>query len=251
LPLRGAVGALIFSAILVGSVFLLRYCGMPWFVWGGWAVVTALLVPVIVRDALAKFRPTNWVMRVDPDGLWINLRSWQKRAGAEAAAVARVNYDEIDHAHRHIDAWTTRSINGGSCHWKLESLELDLASDDTRDLERALAEERASGKGASPSVTVPAPGVIRIAWWGPGLNHDVTPALGRVLAEMGGRVTVTDATRTDRPDWSRLSEAEQNEQIEHLVRWGFDDGATELLMRRRGYSATEAHKFVTQLAARI
>jgi hypothetical protein len=261
--LRGAVGALILSAILVGAIFLGRHVGAPWFVWGGCAVVAGLFVPIVIRDALAKFRSTNWVLRVDPDGLWINLRSFQQRSAAEAATVVQVNYEEIDHAHWHIDTWTTPTSNsrslqtwttptstGRSVQWKLESLDLHLVSDDTRDLALALAEGHASSKDASPSVTVPAPGAIRIAWRGHGLGHDVVPALGQVLAEMSERVTVTDTTRTDRPDWRRLSEAELDEQIEHLVRWGDEGGAIVLLMRRRGYSSTEAHKFVAELATR-
>jgi hypothetical protein len=248
--LRGAVGALILSAILVGAIFLGRHVGVPWFVWGGCAVLAGLFVPIVIRDALSKFRSTNWVLRAHPHGLWINLRSFQKKSAAETARVVQVNYEEIDHAHRHIDTWTTPSIRSGSVQWKLESLDLHLVSDDTRDLALALAEERASGKGASPSVTVPAPGVIRIAWRGHGLGHDVVPAMDHVLAGMSQRVTVTDTTRTDRPDWRRLNEAELDEQIELLVRWGDQLGASELLMRRRGYSATEAHKFVTELATR-
>jgi hypothetical protein len=212
--------------------------------------VAVLFVPILIQDALAKFRSTNWVVRVDPDGLWINLLSFRKQPAVEAATVVKVPYEEIDRALRHIDTWTTPTPRGGTRHWKLESLDLHLVSDDTRDLALALSEERASGHGASPSVTIPAPGVLRIAWRGHGLNHDVVPALDQVLAEMSRRVTVTDTTRTDRPNWHRLSEAELDEQIELLVRWGDQQGACKLLERRRGYSATEADKFVTELATR-
>src|SRR4051812_3329063 len=135
--------------------------------WGAFAVLAVLVVPAAFRDVLARFRPTNWVLRVDAEGLWINLRSYRTRAADDAATVVRLSYDEIDQAHRHIDTWTTptEESSSASCHWKLEALELHLVSGDTRDLARALARERAVGKGASPSVAVPAPGVVRIAWW--------------------------------------------------------------------------------------
>jgi hypothetical protein len=251
--LRGASGALLLSAILVGAVFLLRHWGTPWFVWGGCAAVACLFVPIVIRDALAKFRSTNWVLRINSEGLWINLRTSQQWPMAKVASVVQVSYDEIDHAHRHIDTWTTpsASLESHSVDWKLESLDLHLVSDDTRNLALVLAEERTSGKELSPSVTLPAPGVIRIAWRGHGLNHDVVPTLDQVLSELRPRVTVTDTTRTERPNWRKLSEAELNEQVELLVRWGDQQGACELLMGRRGYSATEAHKFVTELATRI
>lgn len=249
--LKGAVGGLIFSAVLVGAIFFARHVGAPWFVWGGCAVVAGLFVPIVIRDALAKCRSTNWVLRTDTDGLWVNLLSFRNQPAAESATVVQVPYEEIDHAHRHIDTWTMPTSKGGSCHWKLESLDLHLVSGDTRDLALALAEERASGIGDSPSVTVPALGVIHIAWRAHGLGHDVVPALDQVLAEISQRVTVRETTQTDRPDWRRLSEAELDEQIELLVRWGQQFEAGELLMRRRGYSATEAHKLVTELATKI
>lgn len=247
--LRGAVGALIFSAVLVGVVFFARHWGAPWYFWGAGAVLAGLFVTVLIHAALAKFRATNWVLRAAPDGLWINLRSLQKPATVEAATVVWVSFDEIGHAHRHIDTWTMPYRNR-SLSWKLESLDLHLKSENTRDVALALTNERESGKGDSPSVRIPASGVIRIAWRGHGLDHDVVPALDQVLAAMSPRVTVTDTTRTERPNWRKLSEAELDEQIEHLVRWGDQMGAGELLMTRRGCSSTEAHKVVTEVAQR-
>jgi hypothetical protein len=44
--------------------------------------------------------------------------------------------------------------------------------------------------------------------------------------------------------------AELDEQIELLVRCGDQQSASELLMRRRNFSGTEAHQFVTELATR-
>lgn len=247
-PLRGAIGAVIFTAILTGGVFAAWYAGARWFLWGGGAVLVALFVPVAIRDVVAKFRPTNWVLWADFDGLWINLRSYARPA-AGAATVVRLKYEEIDHAHRHSDTWTGPSQNG-SVQWKLECLDLHLVGHDTRGLARALAEQRDSGQGAYPPVTLAGPGVIRVAWRGHGLGHDVAPALDKVLAEISPRVTVTDATRTDRPDWMNLNDAELDEQVEHLVRWSDQPAAVELLVRRRRCSRTDAYKLVTDLATK-
>src|SRR5437868_14972350 len=78
--LRGVLGALAFTAILIGAAFLTRHFGAPWFMWGAFAVLAVLVVPAAFRDVLARFRPTNWVLRVDAEGLWINLRSYRTRA---------------------------------------------------------------------------------------------------------------------------------------------------------------------------
>jgi hypothetical protein len=77
------------------------------------------------------------------------------------------------------------------------------------------------------------------------------PALDRVLAEMRPRVTVTDPTRTDRPVWSRMSDAELDELVEHLVRWGSTSEAVTLLTRRRGCSTNEANQHVSEVLARL
>jgi hypothetical protein len=57
--------------------------------------------------------------------------------------------------------------------------------------------------------------------------------------------------RTDRAAWHRLSEGELNELVAQLVRSGEDLEAAQLLKRRYGYSATEAHKVVEEQASRI
>jgi hypothetical protein len=204
-PLRGLVGSLVGCAVLIGTVFLLRHLGAPWFLWGGLAVLVALLVPLFLANALAKFRPTNWLMWISPDGLWINLRSYQNHRLPEAVTVLHLPYGEIACARRHLETWSTpaepSSLAGA--HWKQESLELSLVSGDTAEIAKALAEERGRRAGGirwmHQSVTVPSPGVVRIAWRGHGLNHDVVPGLGRVLDELRPYVKLADPTRTDRP----------------------------------------------------
>src|SRR5262245_21425880 len=208
--LRGLVGSLVFCAILIGLVFLLWQQEFPWFAWGWCAVLTALLVPWILADALAKFRSTNWLLRLGPDGLWINLRSYQNRHLPEAATVLHLPYEEIASARRHIDTWTTpaRPSATTGTYWKLESLELSLASGETREVAKALADERgrrASIKGMHQAVTVPSAGVVRIAWRGHG--NDVVPPPRRVLDELSQRVKVADPTRRDHRNWHELSEA--------------------------------------------
>jgi hypothetical protein len=253
-PVRGLVASLIFCAVLIGLVVLLWQQGFPWLVWGWCAVWVALLVPWILYDALAKFRSTNWLLWLGPDGLWINLRSYQNRHFPEAATVLHLAYEEIASAHRHLETWSTPSepsSNVGT-HWKQESLELSLVSGETREIAKALADERGRRggiKGMHQAVTVPAAGVVRIAWRGHG--NDVVPPLARVLDELSLHVKVDEPTRTDRAHWLKLSEAELDELIAQLVRSGDDLEASALLKRRRGCSATEARKYVEEQASRI
>ncbi len=127
-PLRGLVGSLIVCAFLIGTVFLWRRLG-TWFVWGSYAVLAALLAIWFIADALAKFRSTNWLLWLCPDGLWINLRSYQNPHLPEAATVLHLPYDEIACARRHVETWSTPGARGGLTvtQWKQESLELSLS----------------------------------------------------------------------------------------------------------------------------
>ena len=125
-------------------------------------------------------------------------------------------------------------------------------TDETGEIAQALVDERgrrAAIKGTHQAVTVPAAGVVRIAWRGHG--NDVVPPLTRVLDELGRRVQVDEPTRTDRAHWRELSEAELDELVAELVRSGDNLEAAQLLIRRRGCTATEAHKLVEEHARRI
>lgn len=253
-PLRGLIAALILCACLIGGAVLLWQQGFPSFVWVWCAAWAALIAPLTIADALAKFRSTNWLLRLGPDGLWINLRSYQNRHLPEAATVLHLPYKEIASARRHVETWSTPSepASDTGTHWKQESLELSLASGETREIAKALADERgrrAAIKGPNQAVTVPAAGVVRIAWRGPG--NDVVPPLTRVLNELSRRVKVGEPTRTDRAHWLKLSEPELDELVAQLVRSGDDLDAAKLLKRRRGCSATEAHKLVEAQSGRI
>lgn len=253
-PVRGLVGGLVGCAVLVASAFLVWYRGAHWIFWGTFAVVAALIVPLVLGSALAKFRSTNWLVRLGPDGQWINLRSYQNHFLPEAATVLHLPYAEIASARRHVETWTTPAepnSNAGT-HWKQESLELSLVSGDTREIARALADERGRRAGfryTHQAVTVPAAGVVRIGCRGH--NNDVVPPLSRVLEELGRHVQVDEPTRTDRGDWVKLGDTELDELVAELVRSGDDLAASGLLMRRRGYSATEAHKIVEEHGNRI
>jgi hypothetical protein len=267
--LRGVLVGLIVCAGFIGAVFLFRHVGAPAPVRIGGVILAALVVVLVLADMVARFRSVNWQVWIRPDGLWINLRSYQNRHLPDAATVLHLPYEEIACAHRHLETWTTpvwdRTVGVGVNQWKagtvggyrsteykVESLELSLASGDTQGITQALANERhrpAGLKSLQQAVSVPSPGAVRIAWRGNG--NDVVPGLGRVLDELGPYVKLGDPTRTDRPYWGRLSEAELDDLLAHLIRSGDRLAVIDLLMLRRGCSPTEAEKLVQELDARV
>lgn len=263
--LMGAVGTLVMSGILGGAPVLFWALEAPALVWGGCAAVTLVVVLLLVHDLLAKFRPTNWLMWIGPDALWINVRSYQNGRLAEAATVARLEYAEVAGALRYIESYSTPTgSRGTSVQWKEMSLELRLKHAETGELRAALSEERrrwapervyfgfirVASRASHHPVTLPADDVIRVAWRGGRGNHAV-PSLETALDELGRRVTLAGTSRRDRADWDELSDAELNEQILHLVRTGARISAIRLLVRRRGYTTTEAHRFVEALLERV
>jgi hypothetical protein len=253
-PVRGIVGSLIVCSFLIGFVLILWQRGVHWLFWGGCAALAALLVPWFIADALAKLRSANWLVRLGSDGLWINLRSYQNRGLPVADTVVHLPYEKIVSARRHLESWSTpkEPSSLSATHWKQESLDLTIVSGQTREIARALVEERqrrATIKGMHQAVTVPTEGVVRIAWRGHG--NDVVPSLTRVLDELRHRVKVDDPTRTDRGNWRDLSETELDELVAQLARSGDDLVAVQLLIRRHGYSHVEAQKCVDEQASRI
>ncbi len=253
-PLRGIVGGLVMCAFLIGFPILLWKLGVPRLAWGGCALLAALLVPWFLADALATLSPANWLMRLGPGGLWINLRSYQNRKLPEAATALHLDWREVAAARRHIGTWSTpmkpHSLAG--THWRQESLELILKSGETSEIAQALVDERqrrAAVRAMQQPVTVPEEGVVRIGWRGH--DNDVVPPLTRVLEELRQRVKVEEPTRTEYPDWNHLSEDELDELVAQLARSGDDLSAVQLLVRRRGWSHAAAHRYVGELASRI
>ena len=217
-------------------------------------MLAALLVPWFLTDALAKLRSANWLMRLGSDGLWINLRSYQNRGLPMADTIVHLPYEEIASARRHLESWSTpmEPSSLAATHWKQESLELTIVSGKTREIARALVDERqrrATIKGTHQAVTVPAEGVVRIAWRGH--DNDVVPSLTRVLDELSQWVKVDDPTHADRGNWRDLSESDLDELVAQLARSGDDLVAAQLLIRRYGYSHAEAHKYVDEKASTI
>jgi hypothetical protein len=192
--------------------------------------------------------------------VWINLRSYQDRGPADSQVV-HLDLREIERAGPFTETYTTPGESRRSVEWKVRSLELHLTHQQTAELAAALTANRnrppseqdygalrVSTRASHFAVSLPSPGVIRIAWRGQ--SNWVVPSLQKVLDELSRHVRLAEPAEAVHADWKDLNESEIDQRVLDLVRSGDRVDAAQLLMRRRGLSATEAHRLIEGLSER-
>jgi hypothetical protein len=255
------LGTTVLLAMLLGMpAFFLWHFRPPW--WGLLiaTIPAGFLVRWMVGHVLKSWRRTNWLVRVSPNGVWLNIRSYLNRGFPAACTIVHLPYVEIDTAREYACRRAEKSSDGTTV-WTERYLELQLNDRVPDELRTELAEERRrqvtkshlggmvtsrSRSGHSP-VTVVGENVIRVAWrsrfdW-------IVPSLKRTLRELRGRVRIGERAQADYSDLQNLPVEEIDKLTLQLVETGDKLGAVKLLTDRRGYSATEAHRFVEELIA--
>lgn len=249
--------------VLAGIPVMWWQLGAPWPVWGGCTLLALFIVPMLIRALLLRLRASNWLMWIRPDGLRINFRSYQDvSAPDEAAAVVHLEFSEIARVQRLSESYSTPVGHGHSSvrHRELALL-VHLVKADGSVLQEALAAERSrepeervllgfirvASKPSHFAVTMPSLNVIRIAWRGGHGNH-VVPALGEVLIHFERFAAIADQQRRDRVDWHEMDDDEIDQLIRHLVESGATIDASRLLVKAKGYTTTEAHNYISELA---
>jgi hypothetical protein len=259
--LKTTLGGLLMIGILIGAPVLWWYLNAPAFMWIGCAVAALLVVPPILGMVLATYRPSNWLMLVRPDGLWINLRSYANDPTKGVKTVLHLPYEKIASAAEHRESYTlpTSAHRSTSVQHRRQSLELRLKNVDNEAIREALAAERnMTGCGRTyfgvitvyskvkhHPVTMVEEGMLRLAWRGPG--DAIAPDLKTALQEIAYRVSVDQPTKRELPDWDKMNDDEIDRLVERLAASGRTMDASKLLVRRRGLSTTEAKQYVERL----
>ncbi len=254
---QSRVGGTLFAAVItaacVGSPIFMWTAGAPWFFPILFGLVALTIVPLLLADVRTRFRPTNWVLWVRPRSLMINLCSYQDRGPRDALSVVELNDDEIAEMWRRTERYTIPKTAGRSVSKWLESLEIKLHAHENTELTAAVAEcrkrKQAGMQITLKSVSLPAPGLVRIAWWG-GTGHSIAPRLKYVLDKLSHRVHVSEPVDTQRASWDQMSDAEVDDQVLSLISSGSKLDAIKLLRAHREMSLVEAKLFVDELASR-
>ncbi len=266
-------GLLCRQSRLAGVVRLIFWCGLlaafpvsgwhfgkPLLLWIGLAVA-ALLIPLALRDLAAQFRPTNWLMQIGSDGVWINLRSYRDRdIMPDAPSVVRLDYGEIARVGQHTEAYTTPSEPTADTptEWQDKFLEIELTHDKTGEMKAALNDLRFPPLPARPPsgrvrvrghvspVWLVSPTVIRVGWVS-GHGPVIAPQMATALARLETWVRVAPPSRRERPNWRKLTPEEATDLARELVHvHGAIFEATTLLVRAAGISHGEASAQVRQ-----
>lgn len=241
-----------------------------WLFWIG-LILAIVLIPLIVQNLLLLFRPTNWVLRIGRDGLWLNLLTYRDKP-TSAPSIVQFDYDELASAGKHVERYSTptddpdlmTSANvmsskkmSGSTSWRSEFLELQLKQPQTGELLAALNQLRYPPAGAGEPeraitrpypVWITNPTGIRIPWLS-GHAHAVFPKLKNVLDQFTTYGSVAEPTQRDRADWRQLTPDEAKELARELVNiYGDDHAARNLLVRAAGLTSAEAMTLIGEIA---
>jgi hypothetical protein len=264
---QSRLAVLLVSALMGGMIigfpaFLLWHALLPWWIKLAGTAIAGLVARWLIGNVLKSWRNSNWLMRIAPDGLWINIRSYQNHELPPARTVVHLPFEEIDQVCEHVWNRTERSSDGITT-WTDRYLDIQLVAPVAAELRGEIAEERrrhvasshvgglvkSRSRSGHVPVTIFGDHTIRLAWRG---RFDwVSPSLHRILRELEGRVTVGPATHSELSNTKDLSSEEVDTLTLQLVESGDKLGAVKLLTDRRGYSTTEAHRFVEELTATL
>lgn len=244
-----------------------------WLFWIG-LILAVVVIPLIVQNLLMLFRPTNWVVKIGRDGLWLNLLTYRDQP-TSAPSIVQFDYDELASAGKHVERYSTptddpspmTSTNvmnskkmSGSTSWRTEFLELQLKQAHTDELQAALNDLRyppaGTGEPARPApaisrpypVWIMSPTGIRLPWLS-GHSHAVFPRLKYVLDQLTTYTSVAEPTQRDRADWRQLTPDEARELARELVNiYGDELAARNLLVRAAGLTNSEAMTLIGEIA---
>jgi hypothetical protein len=236
--------------IIIASVALVWLgSGLAYYVAG--LLVLSLLV--MHKFILARFRPSNWLARMNDEGLYLQYRSFLNHHFPENdPTVVFLPYAEIRCA-RLVDERSVipyrdldQPLAEKSTERRRRLVELDLAGDASA-LEKALAGERANRPANAtlykdyPMRTASST-CIQVKW-------SVVPGADEFLDELGQYTSIAPATQksNDYVDLEGQSREEQEKRLLELVGAGQTIDAVYIARKLYSYDLSQAKAFVENL----
>ena len=251
--------ALVAGAVLLaglGLIALGRMQSNPF----AYYIAALLLVFLWIYQAMviARFRSTNWLVRVDEHGAYIKFRSYlNHHFPTSDRTVAFVPFRDmkLTKVVREVQEVPDADGRGTSTRRRIV-IEIEL-DEESRELAQALAAERnapapsigrwygsSAGKYRHYPVVMPSPRVIAIEW-------GVVPRAPVFISIMAMHTPVeaTEIVR-DYTALGALAKHEQESRLLELAEKGHMMDAIRLARSLYGYDMTEAKQFVTDLSGR-
>lgn len=248
---------LIMMAICIAMGWALVNKHLPGLFWVSLVILAPLSLVIVAVSFLPALRPTNWVVKVRGDRLYVMLRNYRNRhLPTDGPVIASFEMREIESVGEQKKEMSAPGTSKGKrTVWSERSLELRLKDPVPEEFHLALECERSRKPPETGRVRAanyyPSPisidgRTIHIRWKG---QHDaLRPSLVRALEVLGGQVPVHGVEVLDRRNPEQLSDQEFDVLILDLCQSGKSIAAAKLLRERRGYSLTEAKKFIDELA---
>lgn len=219
-------------------------------------MLAAFIVKWMIDIIVSLWRSSNWTMAVQPDGVWLNLRSCFNHRFVEAQTLLHLRYENIVSVRR-CGRLVSASMQGDA-KYKQTSLELTLAeSIDAPQIKSAIAEEnrretpargvffKSTSRTKHTPVSIVEIRVLRIPWNGP--MSGLTPNINEAIRLLSPNVTVVEAADLKKVNWQEMSDEEFDDMILETLIQGQTIEAARLLRNRKGMSLSDARAFVKEL----
>jgi hypothetical protein len=248
-----APGAVALASLAFAVVWLTRVAasGDGVFVW--LPAVAALIVAGFSFGMFsAALRPTNWLLKTGPDGLYLKFRSYLNYHFPDTTPyIAFIRFAEIAHVRAVTQRQRLPARNGDTTPGIIRFLDIRLNHGQTAEFQRALAEERrhfiAKWGGRIRTrhrdypVAVPEPGLVRIAW-------NVPPRAERAAAELAPWTTVRPPEELEERNWETMTSEARESLIVELAMRGDVMTATHLARMHYDIGLAEAKRIVEAMA---
>jgi hypothetical protein len=242
-----------------------------WYVGGPkWLVYLTAILPILLSWPLTsswrkRGRSDNWILALYGDGLWLNLRDCEYCDAEPGETIVFLPYREIAAVRRVVHRYSTPSSDNDTTAHKDVYLELQLATDDTAALKKALTDERrrnppphsyfggfvtSQTRRTQFPIEMEGDKAVRIKFAVFGSGYGLRPSLKKLLATLDPFVTVESEETINTENWRKLDDSQFDALVERLVRSGQRIDAVRLIQERKKISTTAAHNLVEELGRR-
>ncbi len=219
--------------------------------------IIVLLLYVLRGLVTSRFHPSNWLVRLGDEGIFIHLRSYlnEKYLSPEDPTVAFVGFGDIRSARLVRECVETRDAQNRTQRQYVHWVEFDLAADPAPLADAIDAEYGRPGievkhwYGTSSSLFRDYPAmmqnrnIVRVHW-------NAVPRASSFLATISQRVAIAEPVKMseDFTNLQNLPREQQDERLRRLARRGQTNAAVYMARRLHSSDLTSAVKYVRALS---